>query len=285
MGRLVVGLGLARSSARVLRHVPVLLVPGLLQAVALLAVVGLLLRSGIDLSAAGDSRLSGRDLTVLAGSLLATTAMGVWSGAVVVAIAADRFDGGDAGLRHGFATARRRLPALLAWSLVSATVGALLRVLEERLGPPGRWVTGGLGLLFSVGTVLVVPVLVLEGERVLPGLRRSARLFRERFGEAAGGQTGLTLALSVVFVAGVVLIGGPLLAVSTEVGLAALGVLLVAWLTAASVLQAILSAALHRVAVGLPSGGDFGDLTQVFPSRPQRRTPSYAGVHRTWDAS
>lgn len=277
--RLVVGFRLVGASARIVRHTPVLLVPGLVQTAALGALLALVLASGLDLEAGPGSV---RNVAVLFVGILVSTVVGVLSGAVVVAITADRLDGGQAGLREGAAVVARHLPQLLVWSLLSATVGTVLRLLEERLGPVGRWITSAVGVAFSLGTVLVIPVIVLERERAVPALRRSATLFRARFGEVVGGETGLALALSAVFLVAAGVIVPPLFAVGVVPGLIALGVLLAILLTVSAVLSAVFSVAVHRVATDRPAGGPFGDLTQAFRLRGEQFAPSYSNSE--WDA-
>lgn len=280
MRRLLIGFRLARASVRVVREAPVLLVPGLVQTAALAGVLALVLETGA-LDDRGPSSAS--DVLVLLAAGFVTTAIGVVSGAVVVAVAADRMDGGTAGLRDGVATAARHLPELLAWSAVSATAGVVLRLLEERLGPVGRWVTRGLGVAFALATVLVVPVIVLEGSRAVPAVRRSATLLRKRFGEVVGGETGLGLATFVVFLAALLVVAAPAFAVSTASGITALIVLFVLQLTVTSVLSAVLSVAVHRVATDRSVTAGFGDLTQVFPARsPQSWTRHHD--QSEWDA-
>lgn len=286
MRRLVIGVRMVRVSARVALRMPVLIVPGVLQALAVVAVIALAY-GALAPSSGGSVSWSTRSVAVLAAALFTTTAIGTWSGAVVVALTADRLRGGDAGLRYGVAQANRHLPALLGWSLVSASVGGVLRLVEERLGPVGRALTGAAGMLFAAGTVLVVPVLVLEGARPLQALRRSASLFRQRFGETAGGELGLQAATGAALVAAIVLLACPAAVVSLPLGLAVGALLLVAYLAVTAVLHAVLSTVLHRYVTGLPVEGHFGDLAALFPPRRTRPAPvpSYPGPHGTWDAS
>lgn len=275
--RLAVGIALARSSARVVVQVPALLVPGLLQTVALVAVVALLLGVGLDGGRGGDA------LALLL-ALFVTTVTGVLAGAVVVVVTADRMAGGSASLREGVAATVRHLPALVGWSLLNATVGLVLRLVEERLGALGRWVTGPLGIAFSVGTVLVVPFIVLDGAGPVAALRRSAGVVRTRAAEGFAGTTALALATGLALFGSLLLVVVPLFAVSGAAALVAMGLLCVGWSTVGAVLQAVLSAALHRVASGQPSSPVFGDLARFVPAPPAYQ-PSYPGPHGSWDAS
>ena len=282
----MIGVRMVRVSARVAVRMPVLIVPGVLQALAVVGVMALMY-GALDPSSDGGVSWTPRSAAIVATGLFVTTTIGTWAGAVVVALTADRLRGGDAGLRYGVAEANRHLPSLLAWSLLSATVGAVLRAVEERLGPVGRLLTGTAGALFAAGTVLVVPVLVLEGARPLQALRRSASLFRQRFGETAGGELGLQAATGLALLASLVLLACPAAAVSLPLGIAVALALLVVYPAVYAVLHAVLSTVLHRYVSGLPVEGHFGDLADLFPPRRTRvvGAPSYPGPHGTWDAS
>lgn len=280
MRRLATGAALVRGSLSVVRAVPTLLVPGAVHAVSVLAVgLAFVLSRRVD-------ALTGTDVAALFLALLVASAVGTLSAAVVVAVTADRMAGGDARLRDGVMVARRHLPALLGWALLNATVGTVLRGLEERLGPVGRWLAAGAGVVFAIATLLVVPVLVLEGSRPVPAVRRSVRLFRERWGEAAVGDVGVGLVLLLAFLPVYVLVVCPLLAVGVVPAAVALVVVLAAHHATASTVTAVMSAGLHRVAVGGDGdGGPFGDLSALFAEKASRYTPSYAAPHGQWDAS
>jgi len=84
--------------------------------------------------------------------------------------------------RDGWIAARQRLGIIAAWSLLVCTVGALLRVLEERLPLGGRIVAALVGLSWSLATLFAVPVLAYENLGPLETLRRSSQIFRRRWG-------------------------------------------------------------------------------------------------------
>src|SRR5690606_23374730 len=62
----------------------------------------------------------------------------------------------------GLALAGSRWASILGYALIAATVGLVLRALQERLGLVGRLVVGLLGLAWTVATFLVVPVLASQ---------------------------------------------------------------------------------------------------------------------------
>jgi len=60
-----------------------------------------------------------------------------------------RLDGGNPTLGDGIRVAMSKLPNIIGYALISATVGMILRALQERLGLIGRIVVGGSWWAFS----------------------------------------------------------------------------------------------------------------------------------------
>src|ERR1700723_2290892 len=59
----------------------------------------------------------------------------------LIAVALRRLDGEPATVADGLQTALSNLPAILGYALIAATVGTILRIIEERVGLIGRIVT------------------------------------------------------------------------------------------------------------------------------------------------
>jgi hypothetical protein len=121
------------------------------------------------------------------------------------------FAGKEPSLRAGLATAVGRLPQILAWSFVAATVGLILNALQnflkDKLGFLGA-LLGGLGeVAWAVVTYFVVPVLVVDGVGPIEAVKRSSAILRRTWGEAVGGEGGLGI-ISFLFLLPVVLVIG-----------------------------------------------------------------------------
>lgn len=168
---------------------------------------------------------------------------------------------------------RRRVPRILPWALLSATVSLVLRALEERLGFFGRIAVALVGLAWTLVTYLVLPILVLEGVDVRTALRRSSQLFRGSWGEQVTGNAGIGLATFLL-----ALLAVPVVIVGAAAGGAVLVVTLVlaaVWWIALAVLGGALSgiyqtALYHYVAHGVtPVAFAAVDMRQAF--RPKRR--------------
>lgn len=171
----------------------------------------------------------------------------------LVGVALMRMDGGEPTLADGLRIAMARLPAILGYAVIAATVGMILRALQERAGFIGRWVIGLLGVAWTVATFLTVPVLVSQNVGPIDAVKRSAALLKETWGENIAGNVGMGLVfgilIAIVAFAGIALVMAAASAGSTVLGivilaLAVVCVMLLALVQAA--LQGIYAAALYR---------------------------------------
>lgn len=105
-----------------------------------------------------------------------------------------RFRGGNPTVRYGINVAIQRLPQIVSWALLAATVGTILRVIEDRAKFIGQIVAGMLGLVWTVATYLVVPVLAAEGLGPVDAVKRSVALLSKGWGAGLTGGVGLGLA-------------------------------------------------------------------------------------------
>lgn len=143
----------------------------------------------------------------------------VFFNSALVGAATIRLEGGDPTVSDGLRAARSRLPAILGYAAIAATVGVLLRAIEERAGWFGRIVAGLFGAAWTVATFLVVPVLVHENIGPLDAVKRSAQLLRQTWGENLIGTLGLGFVFGLFYVGWALLaaliVGGAIAAHST----------------------------------------------------------------------
>jgi hypothetical protein len=182
----------------------------------------------------------------------------------LVGAASIRLEGGDPTLRDGLRIANSRLSAIFGYAMVAATVGLLLRAIEERAGAVGKWVAGLLGVAWTVASFLVVPVLVHRGVGPMDALKESATLLKRTWGENVIGQGGIGVIFVLLHIAVWVAFTIPAIAAVGAkqpvlffalIGLAIIVTLLLALVQAA--LSAVYSAALYRHASGLAVGSEF----------------------------
>ena len=133
---------------------------------------------------------------------------------VALAAAADQaLHGQEPDLDTAHAVARSRIGDLAEWALVSAVVWAFFSLLRDRGGAAGGIGAAIGGAIWSLVTFLVVPVLGFEGIGPIEAIKRSAHLFRPRWGQQVtgnvviGGVAGLAGAAAtiVIFLVGLVL--------------------------------------------------------------------------------
>ena len=118
-----------------------------------------------------------------------------------------RFEGGNATFGESIKFAFTKFPLIFQWSLLSATVGLLLRILQQlasNLGKIGQLVAniliGLLGMAWSIVTIFVVPVLVYEGLGPIDALKKSTQVIKKTWGESLIKALGLGLVQFLVFV-------------------------------------------------------------------------------------
>jgi hypothetical protein len=96
------------------------------------------------------------------------------------------FQGQRPTVGDGLRFALSRIGAIFAWAVFAATVGTILRIIQERVGFLGKIITGLIGVAWSIGTFFVVPVIAYENLGPLAAFRRSAILMKEKWGESIG---------------------------------------------------------------------------------------------------
>lgn len=260
---------LMKASAGVLRADKSLLLFPLLSGVCTLIVAAsFLIPVGLALidhhQATGDAHLAPAYYAVLFAFYLTQYFVIVFFNTALAGVALARLRGEPAGLAEGFVLARSRLGSIFGYALIAATVGMLLRSLQERLGLVGRFVVGLIGLAWTVATFLVVPVLASEDVGPVDAVKRSAELLKQTWGENLIGNVGLGAVFGVVFLLAALLLAVPFIgAVATHslVAMVLAGVVLVLGLTMLgliqSTLQGIYAAALYRYAEAGEVGGGF----------------------------
>jgi len=117
----------------------------------------------------------------------------VFFNVALVGVANSRLMGGSWTFRDGIELAWARKGTILQWALVAATVGMILRTLEERLGIFGRIVMRIIGIAWALACYFVVPVLAFEDLSPIEAVKRSSKLFRDTWGEKVIGGFSFSL--------------------------------------------------------------------------------------------
>ncbi len=192
----------------------------------------------------------------------------IFFNSALVACAMKRFRGEEVTLSAGLSVAFSRLPQIIGWSLVSATVGVILRVIEDKSDKIGAIVASLLGLAWNVMTFFVLPVVVVEGVGPIDAVKRSCAVLKKTWGESlvANFGTGLLMFLFIIlaFIPGVlgVLAGGAL----AVAGICASVLLLLLVSLISSATNTIILAALYQYATqdSAPAQFSAGELEAAF---------------------
>jgi hypothetical protein len=195
----------------------------------------------------------------------------------LVGAAMIRLDGGDPTVRDGLRIASSKIVPIIGYAAIAATVGMILRMIEERAGFIGRWITGLIGLAFTVATFLTVPILVSRNVGPVEAVKESAALLKKTWGENIIGNGGMGFVfflfylvaggIGFVFIFGAAQTANPALivAVIAIVVLAVVGIALVQ-----AALQGVYSAALYRYATDGNVGESFSSALLGEAFRPKQ---------------
>jgi hypothetical protein len=130
----------------------------------------------------------------------------VFCNAALVSCALMRFNGQEPTIGDGFRAAGSRMPQIIAWALVSATVGLILKMIENAHEKVGAIISAVLGTGWTVLTFFVVPVLVVEKVGPIDAIKRSFAILRKTWGEALVGNFGLGFFKFLLVVPGFLLV-------------------------------------------------------------------------------
>lgn len=191
-------------------------------------------------------------------AMLATFVVNLFSGAVIYG-ATKRYRGGDPTVRDSFKHAWRRWRPLALFSMMMATVGLGLQLLEDRLpfaGKIGVWLVGA---AWNLANVFALPVIVLSDKSVSPikATKESVNVIKKVWGEGVVAQVSVGLIAFLAYVAYLTLAGGLVAAVyaataSVTTAVITGSVLFVGFLVIAllfAALGGIMKAALYHLAV------------------------------------
>lgn len=208
-----------------------------------------------------------------------STFIAVFFNVALAACAVRSLQGEDTTVGEGIGFALQRLGPIVGWTVVAATVGLLLRLVEERVPLAGRIAVWIAGAAWAVATFFVIPVLALEGSGPVRSLKRSVAVIKARWGEGATGTVAIS-AVTFVVVLAIIVIGA-----ACGIVLAAAGLQLIAIVVAAvavfgviavsiisSALTEIFRVAVYQYAVAGTSVGAFDDglLKNAFDGRTPR---------------
>ena len=172
----------------------------------------------------------------------------IYFNSALIACAIIRFKGGNPNLWDGFSAANSRLPQILGWAAVSATVGLVLKIIESRSERVGQFVASLLGMGWSAVTFFVIPVIVVEKRGPIEAVKHSFEMLKKTWGEALSANFSVNIIAFIGFLLAIIPMGGAVMAFSA--GLTIIGFFCVFCAILVVVLSALICATVHTIIIG-----------------------------------
>ena len=209
-----------------------------------------------------------------------STFIAVFFNVALAACAVRSLRGEDTTVGEGIRAAMQRLGPILGWTLVAATIGLVLRLLQDRIPLAAKIAVWIAGAAWAVATFFVIPVLALERSGPWQSIKRSVAVVKARWGEGATGTVAISAVTVLVVV--IVMVGGAACGIVLfAAGLQQLAIAVIAIAVAAVIVVSIVSSALteiFRVAVyqyavtgATPGAFDNALLQNAFDGRTHQR--------------
>lgn len=134
---------------------------------------------------------------------LVATFIVTFAEAGVITIVHGRTKGQDLTFRDGWNNAMAHKWKILLWSLISATVGMIIRIVFEKSKVLGKVIIWIFSFAWGIATFFIVPILVLEDFSIRQSIKESAATFKKTWGETLilNASIGLVFALGIIAVA------------------------------------------------------------------------------------
>jgi len=112
------------------------------------------------------------------------------------------FKGEEVSVKAGLRFSMSRIGVIFSWAVFAATVGTILKAIQENSGIIGKIITGIIGIVWSIATFFVVPIIAYENLGPIAAFKRSSQMMKQKWGEslAAGFSFGLIQFLAIVVV-------------------------------------------------------------------------------------
>jgi hypothetical protein len=189
----------------------------------------------------------------------------------LVGAALIRLRGGDPTVKDGIDIAKKRIPQILGWAALSATVGLVLNMVSDSSNKNGKGIgqiiSSILGAAWNVVTFLVVPILAAEGLGPIEALKRSWELLKRSWGEQISGTISIGIVFGLFgFIGSVILIGagvGISIWLDTWIPAVLFGVLFIGFIMLVSLLSSTLNGIFTAAVYAYAAEGQVGLFDEV----------------------
>lgn len=101
--------------------------------------------------------------------------------------------GEEATVMAGIKFSVSRIGVIFSWAIFAATVGTILKAIQENSGWLGKILASVLGLVWGITTFFVVPIIAYENLGPIKAFKRSSSMMKEKWGESLGSTFSLGL--------------------------------------------------------------------------------------------
>jgi hypothetical protein len=187
----------------------------------------------------------------------------------IMIIAHARMTGNNLSLKDGLGGAFRNIGKIFVWSLISATVGIILKAIANKKNILAKIVAGLLGAAWNIMTFFSLPALVISGSGIMQSFKDSAATIRKVWGETFIVSVGVGFIFGLIgfggiIVAGIIMFTFPTATVFT-VGVVLLVLFFVLLSIISSSLSSIFKVALYEYATTgrVPEGFSSDVITSI----------------------
>ena len=207
--RLSNGWNIAMSSFKVLKENKQLIVFPILSGISLIILaglfsVGILASIGWDVDNLSDDGIT--SYLILFGFYLINYFVIVFFNMALIHCTRLYFHGEEVTIEKGLKFSMSRIGVIFLWAVFAATVGTILKTIQENPGLLGKIITGIIGIVWNIAVFFVVPVIAYEGLGPIAAFKRSSQLMRQKWGESLAG----TFSLGLISFLGVLVVSIPL---------------------------------------------------------------------------
>ena len=207
--RLSNGWNIAMSSFKVLKENKQLIVFPILSGISLIILaglfsVGILASIGWDVDNLSDDGIT--SYLILFGFYLINYFVIVFFNMALIHCTRLYFHGEEVTIEKGLKFSMSRIGVIFLWAVFAATVGTILKTIQENSGLLGKIITGIIGIVWNIAVFFVVPVIAYEGLGPIAAFKRSSQLMRQKWGESLAG----TFSLGLISFLGVLVVSIPL---------------------------------------------------------------------------
>jgi hypothetical protein len=214
--RLSNGWKISMNSFKVLKENKQLIAFPILSAISLILVVGafytgILAAIGWDLDNLKTDGITG--YLLLFGFYLINYFIVVFFNMALIHCTRLYFRGEEVTIEEGIKFSLSRIGVIFSWAVFAATVGTILKAIQENAGIIGKIITGILGIVWNIAVFFVVPVIAYEGLGPIAAFKRSSQLMKQKWGESIAG----TFSLGLVQFVGILIVAVPLFLIGSAI--------------------------------------------------------------------